>query len=159
MNSLGIVLIARLGSFKWIADMDDAERNMVLGHLENALKVVLYSPLRICAAPYSAKPEIGRAKENIFNSGGAVLNPKLSRRRRKRTGGITCYDNNERGIKAREERCLLYRAELLAILDNVKLPGGLVASAGAAHCGVKELVDKLIGYLFLSKLSDTSSLK
>ena len=51
MNALGIVLIARLGSFCRIADVNDTERNVLSGHLESCLKIALYPLMRICATP------------------------------------------------------------------------------------------------------------
>ena len=96
MNALGIVLIARLGSLCGITNVNDTERMMILGHLQRFLKIAFNSLVRICSAPNSTKSEVGSAKEYIFYSGRAILNPILCKRRRECSLGVTANDNNQR---------------------------------------------------------------
>ena len=103
MNSFFIILVARLGYFLGVANVYDSKWNVVRGHLEYRLEVILYPSLRICTAPNCAKTEVGGTKEHILYRRGAILNPKFGRRCRESARGVAGNYNNERGIKAGEE--------------------------------------------------------
>ena len=103
MNSLRIVLVAGLWSLSRITDMNDSERNMILGHTECLLQISEHSLMRICAAPYGAESEVGSAKKNVLYSCGAVLNPIISNRIGERAAEITRHNYNDRRIKASKQ--------------------------------------------------------
>ena len=103
MDTLGVVLIARLGSLRGISHVNDAEGNDMLGQLKHSLKVIPYSLLRICAAPHSAKSEIDRAKKDVLDSRRAVLYPIFGDGRGERAACIARNNDRKRGIEAGEE--------------------------------------------------------
>ena len=77
MNSIGIVLIARLGMLIGIANVNYAKRDMMLGKIKAFLKINAYSLLRISAAPHSSKSKVYRAQKNVLYRGRAILYPIL----------------------------------------------------------------------------------
>ena len=96
MHSFSVILVARLGCLCGVTDVNDAKRDMILGHLKDGLEIILNSLLRICAAPYCTKTKVCRTKKNILYCSRAILNPVFGNGRRESATSVASYNYNKR---------------------------------------------------------------
>lgn len=76
MYSFRVILGTSFGGFSRVADPNDIEWDPFWIKLQNFGYTFFSSFLRMDAAPNGAESKVGRSKQNVFSSGGTILNPK-----------------------------------------------------------------------------------
>ena len=134
-----------------MTDEDDVQRDVLLRQVQQLGQLFLGLLLGMDAAPHRAQAQVRGAQEDVLGGGGAVLDPEGGGVEGQGAAQVAADHQGNFALDVGEHGGALQRLHHVGIGDNVEGPGLLVAGAGAAHGGVEQLLNVLLGHGFIGE--------